>query len=85
MKYSAFSEEDLLVTFQDVLKRLIFHDELSMSPASIQTAFELCHDVDEKDTPFVALAIELDAVLWSGDKELREGLIKKGFDRFLII
>lgn len=42
-------------------------------------------DVDAKDTPFAALAIELDAPLWTGDKKLVLGLRKKGFDRFFEI
>jgi len=42
----------------------------------------LCKDIDESDTPFVALTIELKALLWTGDKKLKEGLKKKGFISF---
>jgi len=42
----------------------------------------LCHDVDIADIPFVALAIELQFPLWTGDKRLKEGLRKKGFNHF---
>jgi predicted nucleic acid-binding protein len=38
--------------------------------------------VDPKDTPFVALTIELDGRLWTGDKALVRGLRAQGFDRF---
>ena len=48
----------------------------------IITAYHLCKDVDEKDTPFVALAIEMEAELWTRDQNLKEGLLKKGFNRF---
>lgn len=47
--------------------------------------YDLCKDVDIKDTPFVALAIELGPSLWTGDKKLKEGLKQKGFDNFLLI
>lgn len=37
---------------------------------SKQKAFELCKDIDEKDTPFIALAIELDIPFVTNDKKL---------------
>lgn len=82
LKYSALSEEELFESLQEILQRLSFHDEFSISQPSIQAALELCRDVDEKDTPFVALTIELDGVLWTGDRELADGLRAKGFGRF---
>jgi len=85
LKYTALTEEELFESLQEVLQRLSFHDELSISQPSIQGALELCQDVDEKDTPFVALTIDLDAVLWTGDRELADGLRKKGFDRFFAV
>ena len=45
-------------------------------------ARRLCHDVDPKDTPFVALALHVDGRLWTGDEELKAGLRRKGFNRF---
>jgi len=41
-------------------------------------AIELSFDIDEDDTPFVALALDLDAFLWTGDKKLIDGLVSKG-------
>jgi predicted nucleic acid-binding protein len=46
-----------------------------------QKAFDLCRSVDVKDTIFVALTLELDAVLWTGDKKLKQSLLEKGFTR----
>ena len=45
-------------------------------------ARRLCDGVDLKDTPFVALTLHLDAVLWTEDEELKAGLRAKGFGRF---
>ncbi|MCK4763521.1 MAG: hypothetical protein KAW12_15080 [Candidatus Aminicenantes bacterium] len=39
--------------------------------------------MDEKDSPFIGLAIEIDAYVWTGDKKLKEGLGKKGFTKFV--
>lgn len=55
-----------------------------MSIGSWTEAWRLCRDVDENDTAYVALTLELDAVLWTGDKELETGLRKKGFAKLLV-
>ena len=51
-------------------------------PAGWMEAHRLCKDVDEKDTPYVALTLYLDGRLWTDDDELRLALRAKGFDRF---
>ena len=42
-------------------------------------AANLVRDVDMNDIAFVALSLFLDAKLWTGDKVLAAGLIRKGF------
>ena len=42
----------------------------------------LCSRTDEKDTPFIALAIHLNARLWTEDDELKKGLRAKKFNLF---
>jgi len=61
-----------------VLSSINFVPEESISEQSWIEAFELTKDIDEDDTPFIALAIELRAKLWTGDKVLLKGLVKKG-------
>lgn len=46
-------------------------------------AEELTQDVDQDDVAFVALALHLDAFLWTGDKKLVKGLLKGGFEKFI--
>ncbi len=58
------------------------HPEL-ISKENRHSAYVLCHDIDPDDIPFVALTLQLDAVLWTGDNTLKNGLIQKGFDKFL--
>lgn len=48
-----------------------------ISAASWNAAYALTKNIDENDTPFVALTIELNAQLWTGDRKLSNGLLKK--------
>ncbi|MBV6428517.1 MAG: hypothetical protein KIPDCIKN_03052 [Haliscomenobacter sp.] len=65
-----------------LLKPIHFFDESLLSPSNLSRAYALCAGIDEKDTPFVALTLELDGQLWTGDKKLKQGLLQRGFDRF---
>lgn len=44
-------------------------------------AAKLVRDIDKDDIQFVALTEFLDGHLWTGDKKLLNGLIKKGFKK----
>ncbi len=77
-------EAEILVYLHEILKRIEFVDEETIHTRSYVEAFRLCRDVDEEDVPFVALALELDAELWTDDKRLKNGLRKKGFDQFYL-
>ena len=54
-----------------------------ISTKSYLDAFLLCKDVDEDDTPYLALAIEFDITLLTKDEELIVGLRKKGFEKVI--
>jgi len=82
---SALDEEEILNIFYYLLKRIEFYNEDFISDNSLKKAYELCNDIDEKDLLFVALTIELDGLLWTGDKELLRGLIRKGFEQIFIL
>lgn len=51
---------------------------------SKQKALALCKDIDEKDIPYVALAIELNIPLITNDKKLYKGLKKKNFSHVIL-
>ncbi|MEQ8530246.1 MAG: PIN domain-containing protein [Imperialibacter sp.] len=44
------------------------------------TAEEIVSGIDPKDTPYVAFADFRGVKIWTGDKALRAGLTKKGYD-----
>lgn len=79
---SDLGEEDVLHLFYDLLRALHVRKEDAILPHHREKAFELCRDVDPADAPVVALALSLDAYLWTGDRRLRRGLQARGFDRF---
>lgn len=89
-KYKLISSSKLTETefhqfFSGIIERINFVPLEIISVESKQKAYHLCKDVDINDTPFVALAIELNAPLWTGDKRLRNGLILKGFQNFFAV
>ena len=80
LKISGYTEEDV-----KFLKRTLFHHIEFIDPEIVQQeswtkGFEMTSDVDEKDTPFVALAIDLEGSLWTGDKKLIMELRSKGVE-----
>jgi predicted nucleic acid-binding protein len=50
----------------------------------IELAYNLVHDIDEKDTIFVAMGMHFKQKLWSGDKALVERLRKKGYNELIL-
>ena len=78
--YSKLDSKTLSDIKELVLSTINFVSEESISAPSWIQAFALTKDIDEDDTPFIALGIELDAKLWTGDKILSKGLAKKGVD-----
>jgi len=82
-QYSELSEEDTLEALYELLKQIHFLNDGIISAGSWKTAMQLVHDVDIKDVPNVALAIELNAKLWTGDEALKTSLRSKGFFDFL--
>lgn len=81
-KATKLSKDEVLELLSTIINRIKFYEEDSISVGSWAEAFRLCRDVDEKDTPYVALALEFDAELWTNDEELKTGLSKKGFNKF---
>ena len=82
-KIRAYSKLDskTLTDIEDlILSTINFASEESISEQSWIQAFALTRNIDEDDTPFIALGIELNAKLWTGDKVPSKGLAKKGVD-----
>ncbi|WP_179020820.1 PIN domain-containing protein [Winogradskyella forsetii] len=80
LKLSGYSEKELNVLQLILLKKIDLIDLESIQQTTWTKAIELTKNVDEFDAPFIAMALALDAPLWTGDKKLIKGLSKKGID-----
>ena len=54
-----------------------------VSLENYEKAYNLFKDIDENDIPFVALSLEIDSYLLTGDEKLKKALRKRGFNKFL--
>jgi predicted nucleic acid-binding protein len=72
----------LVNALHTLVSRLEFVNEANIPLNTWMEAYRLCREVDEKDTPYVALTLHLDGRLWTHDGELKTALLAKGFDRF---
>lgn len=77
------SEESLLEALHTLVSRMEFVNESNIALGTWMEAWRLCRDIDEKDTPYVALTLHLDGRLWTDDAELKNGLKAKGFAQFV--
>ena len=56
-------------------------NEQQIADSIWQEERKLTAGIDVKDVSFVALSLQTDAYLWTGDKPLHDGLIKRGFTK----
>ena len=75
-------EDELLEALHALVASLDFTDEASIPIGTWMEAQRLCAPTDPKDIAYVALALHLDAQLWTLDEELKAGLRVRGFDCF---
>jgi predicted nucleic acid-binding protein len=79
LKISKLTDEELHISFEKLLTRLIFINEQLIPENVWQNAEVLVTDIDLDDTDFVALTRYLKGGLWTGDKPIYDGLKAKGF------
>lgn len=82
LKYSKLDENEFYDYLSTIVNRINFVSVSTIKGKSKEKAYHLCKEIDIKDTPFVALSIQLKIPLWTGDKKLKEGLTQLGFINF---
>ena len=78
-KYTKLHQDDLFELMNLLESRIFFVDEDLLPTKTVVEAKKLVCDVDFDDLFFVALTNHLNGLLWTGDKELIEGLKRKGY------
>lgn len=76
------TEEELLEALHILVSRVEFVTEANIPIGTWMEAYRLCKDVDDKDTPYIALTIHLDGRFWTDDATLKSALGAKGFTAF---
>lgn len=74
-------EEELLECLNGLLAHIKLVEEGAIEMGTWMEARRLCAGVDQKDAPFVALALHVDGLLWTADADLERGLRAKGFSQ----
>jgi predicted nucleic acid-binding protein len=70
---------------REIFSNLVILPKLAIESDNWKKAHELCKDVDEKDTAFVALSLELNLPLLTRDKKLHEKLKNKQFENIMLL
>jgi predicted nucleic acid-binding protein len=80
LKRTKLSEAELEELEVLVTSNITFINEGLIPQKIISSSEDLLKDIDITDTPHLALARFLKAKLWTGDKELTDGLRAKGYN-----
>lgn len=83
VKISGLSDSEIQFLRRMSLRKIELIDLESIRSTTWERALELTGNVDEFDAPFIALSLELEAPLWTGDKKLIKELKTKGIEWIL--
>ena len=78
LKITKLAPDELDELEQLVIGNITFINEALIPQKYLIESEALLQNIDPNDTPFLALAKQLDAKLWTGDMELYNGLSAKG-------
>ncbi len=76
---SKLTNEQLQDAYEKILTKITFINEALITTTTWLKAEQIVQDIDLDDVDFVALTNHLKGCLWTGDKELYDGLKEKRF------
>ena len=83
IKITDYTDDQLKELLYLLLKRIDFIENELIDFANQKKAYDIVKNIDKKDLLFVALSLQTGYTIWTGDMKLRNGLIKKGFDKVI--
>ena len=79
------TDSDLfLLNLSVIVEKAVIYPDHSVSNQDLTSAEKLTKNIDIDDTIFVAFAIAMDSLLWTGDLKLYRALKKKKFNQVLL-
>ncbi|MEQ9099943.1 MAG: PIN domain-containing protein [Imperialibacter sp.] len=79
LKLTDLGSDELSELIATVTRDITFLSDSFLSKSALKSAYDIVKDIDADDLLFVAMANSVpDAKLWTGDKKLHGGLLKKG-------
>jgi predicted nucleic acid-binding protein len=82
-RLAGYTDFELNKSISIIAGKIRFIDANLVLPRILINAQELLKDIDIDDTEFVALTTHMHGLLWSGDKVLQNGLLQKGWTKFI--
>lgn len=82
-QFSGLEDDVLIELLYEFSSHIEFINEAYIPFVCWQQAHKLLEKIDPNDTPYLALAIHLDAPLWTGDYRMIAGLQALGYDKFI--
>ena len=83
VKAAKRTSEIILENTEFYLQYIKLYEDTAILPVHWKEADILTRDVDRDDIAFVALALQTDGILWTGDKKLADHLKRMGFYRVI--
>ena len=82
-KISGYTDSELQFLTRIITTRIKFFEPKLLPEETLLYAERICRSIDPNDSEFVALTEHTNGLLWTGDKKLIKGLLKKGWDKFI--
>jgi len=78
--FSSLNKFELLEEYKFLKSKIKVVSIEDIPPIKLVEAYQIVKDIDEEDTYFVALYLFQKHKIWTGDKQLINGLLAKGYN-----